>query len=264
MFKKMLISATCFALIACGGGGGNGGGAPGFTHNQLAENFVQNLNASGQMHVTLVKDSTLQRDFIVVYNPSTDEYVAINIDLYQPNGDALAFYQANQAGHYYDLDVIPGYYETHTRTSYDAWCECYTTEEYETWVPQRYRDRRADITFEKITASPKDLEKMAALKEAVQMGQVSEKLQAQFGLSAERSNEVARLTNAWSKAGGKDLTAKEHDAFSKEVLGFTITEGQSAFQSGNESSINSLIEKAAVTNGTSPENVREIIKGFMN
>lgn len=296
MFKKMIVGAFCFTMIACGGGGtdsifddicfgcGNGDGSGGLNHNQLAEAFVASLNASGNITVTLVKKSTLRENFIVIYNNTTQQHIAVTLDGYVANTDAYAYFEANQARFFTGLEVLPSYTEirigqrTETRPEsfyeFNAECNCHTwvtrdveytvDYEYEHTVPVRYRDIPSQLTFEKIDATPKDLEKMAALKEAAEMSAVSEKLQTSFGLSQERSMEVARLTAAWNKAGGKNLTVNEHDSFSKDVLGFTITEGKNAIQSGNVTSINSLIEKAAITNGTSQENVREIIKSFMN
>jgi len=116
--KKLLMSLTLLAMaVSCSdGGGGNGNGSPsGLNHNQLAESFVNNLNVDPEFSVTLVKGSTLQTNFIVIYDPGTDSYDALNIDLYDPAAnDAAGYYFEHSARGFFDLDVIPGFYETYT------------------------------------------------------------------------------------------------------------------------------------------------------
>ena len=57
----------------------------------------------------------------------------------------------------------------------------------------------------------------------------------------------------------RSLTAADEDAFAKQALGFTISEASNAVASGNVSAVNSLINKAAETNDTSPEHIRELM-----
>lgn len=263
-YKKVSIlgcfAAGVFSLIALlGCGGGNGGGGGGVTHNELAQQFANRLNASGNVSVSLVKTSTLQYDYIVIYNQYTREYVAINIGNYSPSQDAYEFYNANRGQFYYDLDFIPAHSEYDS--VYRSSCQCYVLEE--TRIPNRYRDPITGVTFEKAEASPRDVVRMAALKEAAEIDTAATMLRSDFGLSLERSQEVATLSQAWKKAGGKDLTAAEHDAFAKEILGFTITEAQAKVRNGSAEGIDSLLQRAADANGTSPEHVRQIMNSLV-
>ena len=266
MKKLVLLSLLTLSIVACKSGG-NGNGTATLTHNQLAERFVQNLNLDQDFDVTLVKKSTLENNFIVIYDPFTDSYDAINIDNYDPAINNAADYYFNNSGKFfYDLDVIPGHYETDwTYTiigyDYDGYA-IWGYEPYDTWVPTRYRDRHSGLVFEKTAASAKDLAKVAALKEVAQIDKSAQFLSSEFGLSLDRSKEVARLAAHWKKASKKGMTNAEQDSFSTELLGFSITQGISAATQsaeGNSTSLNSLLEKAANANGITPEHASKLM-----
>ena len=264
-----LSGLILFTLVSCSSGdnGGNGNGADGYTHNELAEKFVQELNLDEEFDVTLAKKSTLEANFIVIYDPYTDSYDAINIDNYDPAIDNAADYYFDNSGRaFYDLDVIPGHYETdytYTVVGYDAdGYAIWGYEIYETWIPTRYRDRYSGFVFEKTNATPKDLAKVAALKEQAELDKSAKFLSKEFGLSLERSKEVARLTSHWKKASLKGMTDAEQDAFSTELLGFSITAGKKAAKramEGDAASLQTLIESAAKTNGITPEHVSKLL-----
>lgn len=139
---------------------------------------------------------------------------------------------------YYDYYWYDDYY-------YDWGCDCYYS-----------------YGYEKNMSTPKDLEKRAAQKEQEYIATTAQKMEAQFGLSADRSQEVAALTLAWKKAGGRNMTKAEADSYTKQLLGFTNTELVEATQSNDLVKIDQLIEKAANTNQTSPEHIREIIRSI--
>ncbi len=266
--KKLIASSLLtLSLVSCNGGGGNGGGAPGYTHNQLAQKFVQQLNLDSEFSVTLVKQSTLQDDYVVIYDPYTDSYDAINIDLYDPALDNAAdYYFSNSGVGYFDLDVIPGHYEVDYSYGiigydYDGYA-IYGYEPYETWVVTRYRDRNSNVTFEKSAASVKDLAKVAALKEVAEISKSAQFLSSEFGLSLNRGKEVARLAAHWKKASKKGMTNAEQDTFSTELLGFSITDGMSAAKAsaeGDSSSLNSLLDAAASKNSITPEHAGKLM-----
>ncbi len=262
MKKLLLTGFLMVTLVGCFGGNGNG--APGYTHNELAEAFVQNLNLDQDFDVTLVKKSTLEANFIVIYDPYTDSYDAINIDNYDPAiNNAADYYYDNSARYFYDLDVIPGHYETdydYTIVGYDSDGNAiWGYEPTEEWVPTRYRDRHSGLVFEKTAATPKDLSKVAALKEVAEISKSAEFLSSEFGLSLDRGKEVARLAAHWKKASKKGMTAAEQDAFSTELLGFSITAGKKAVTSGDSSSIDQLVEQAAAANAITPEHATKLM-----
>lgn len=265
--KKLLMVGTLMAAMVGCNSGGNGDGAPGYTHNELAEKFVQELNLDVDFEVSLVKKSTLQDDFIVIYDPYTDSYDAIDIDNYDPAIDNAADYYFNNSGrNFFDLDVIPGHYEVdynYTIIGYDEYGNSvWGYEPVEVWVPTRYRDRHADITFEKVAATPKDLAKVAAIKEVAMLEKKAQFLSSNFGLSLNRGKEIARLSAHWAKASKKGMTAAEQDTFSTELLGFSITDGIQAAQdmaAGNATNLNDLVQSAAATNGITPEHASRLM-----
>jgi hypothetical protein len=257
--KKVMLAIATLALVACGGGGGNGDGAPslGLTHNQLADLFVTALNSTGAYDVSLAKSSTLHDNFIVIYDYDLQEYDAVNISGWTPGTDPAVYVDGSYAIAYYDLDVLPAHYEY----DYDVFGDLVST-----WIPTRYQDYYTGYVFEKTGTTSKDLLKLSALAEEEVVGNRAEAVATKFGLSVDRSKEVVRLAMAWKKAGGKDLTAKDQDSFSQEMLGFSITEAKSAVKqnlAGDTAALDSLVEKAAETNETTPENVRQIISTYI-
>ncbi len=269
--KKVLSStAILLSLVACNGGGGNGGGSNvggGYTHNQLAVKFVQELNLDAEFDVELVKQSTLQDDYIVIYDPLYDSYDAINIESYDPGYDNAAdYYFDYSASSYYDLDIIPGHYELeydYGIVGYDEYgYAVYGYDYFEVWIPTRYQDYYTGITFEKTAATPKDLAKVAALKEVAEINKTAEFLSSQFGLSLDRGKDVAKLAQNWKKASKKGMTDSELDAFSTELLGFSISAGKVAAESaleGDSASLESLVNQAAETNGITPEHASKLM-----
>lgn len=270
--KKLLLLSLLAVLAACNGGG-NGSGSPAgpsvpsLNHNELAAKFVQELNLDAEFNVSLAKRSTLQEDFIVIFDPYTNSYDAIDIQNYNPNFDNAAdFYFANSARNFFDLDVIPGYYDIeyrYTIVGYD-WdgYPVYGYQPYQIYIPTRYRDYATGITFEKVEASTKDLAKMVAIKEAAELQKSAEFLSSEFGLSLNRGKELAGLKAHWKKSSKKGMTTSEIDAFSTELLGFSLTSGIDAYNAstnGDESQVETLVEQAAAVNGITPEHASKLM-----
>lgn len=261
--KGLVMCAVALVMIACSdGGGGNGTGAPGYTHNELAAKFVLDLNMQEGFEVSLAKDSTLKKNFVVIYDKTNDSYDAISIANYNPALDNAADFYANQESTiHYDLDVIPGYTEAYDYQEEDSDGNLYWVEDTR-WVDTAYRDRHANISFEKISATPKDLAKMSALIQEVKIQKTAQAMTADLGLSMGRAVEVAKLHMHWNKASIKSMTNNEVDSFSTELLGFSMTKGMAAVKSafaGNESELNALINLSANTNGITPEHAKKLM-----
>ena len=270
--KSLLFGLlTLTILTSCSGGNGDGSVAGptigALTHNQLAEKFVQEINLDGEFSVDLVKKSTLQENFIVIYDPYTESYDALNIDNYNPNyDDAADYYFSNSARGFFDLDIIPGHYETefdYTVVDFDDFGNpVYGYEPYDVWVPTRYQDPASGLTFEKAMPTSKDLAKVVALKEAIEIQKSAEFLSAEFGLSLNRGKEIAALQSHWKKVSKKSMTNLEVDTFATELLGFSLTTGIEAYNAslaGNSSSLESLVQQSANANGITPEHATQLM-----
>ncbi len=123
-------------------------------------------------------------------------------------------------------------------------------------LPFWYKHIETGLIFEKTESTPKDLAKVAAISEALELEKQGKLLSENFGLSLTRANEVARLTRHWQKASQKGMTKKEIDTFSKELLGFTFSTGHKALKraiNGDPSELDQLIEKASFHNDITPE-----------
>ena len=108
------------------------------------------------------------------------------------------------------------------------------------------------------TSSIKDLEGLAAKLENQSAEMLSDKLSAQYGLSNDRADVVAKNIFAYNKLSSKRaLTKKEKDFFANELLGANYNQVMNSFSSGV--GVENLLEKAADVNGTSPEQVSAII-----
>ncbi len=112
--------------------------------------------------------------------------------------------------------------------------------------------------------SSKDLEAMGAKLERINIQSLSERLVSNYGLSEERADSVARHLKAYEKISSKrSLTSKEKDFFSNELLGVNYRDAQNAFTGGNNEELNDLVERAAEKNGTSPEQISDILSEIL-
>lgn len=109
-----------------------------------------------------------------------------------------------------------------------------------------------------------DMEKLASMKEQYFLNQMGKQIEAKFGLSFERSMEVAKVAHQFNKlAGSRELTDKDADSFASSIIGHNLKEVEGAMKKsmeGDSSALNSLLEDIATKNETSPENVNKIIR----
>jgi len=106
----------------------------------------------------------------------------------------------------------------------------------------------------------KDLEAMGSQIESERFKNLAERLEANYGLSTDRANSVARNISAYNRLATKrSLTSREQNFFSKELLGVNYKNARNAILSGDKKDLDNLLETAADTNETSPEQVSAII-----
>lgn len=238
--KRLSIGIAAIGLLACNGGGGGGGGTVGggtigYTHAELAQDFEDAMWYDLGYDVELVKTYTAQTGYVVVYDYDLGTYDAYDIYDYIAGEDISNYLDLYEYNFYYDL--IP------TGTGY-------------------YRDPVTGTLFEKTEVTPKDRLKIAAFEEGLMINKAAERLSANFGLSAERSQEVAKLSYLWKKQPKERMTDADHDRFASAILGHSLTEFKSATDKmlkGDKSELDRLISDAADLNGLTPEDANQVV-----
>ena len=121
----------------------------------------------------------------------------------------------------------------------------------------------SSLVFEKTGGSVKDLEKAAALVEQYRTEALAAGLASEFGLSDDRSIEVAKLATSWEKLSKtRALTNADANSFAQELAGVNfsqINNAAKAMVNGSTGEMNSIIIKAAEVNGTTSENMSAIM-----
>jgi len=116
--------------------------------------------------------------------------------------------------------------------------------------------------FSVATPSNKDLETLGAKIEVRGSEELGEKLVADYGLSEQRAQKVARTINAYQRITSKrSLTEREQNSYSQELLGVDYKKAKNAIMQGEN--FDQLMEDAAEKNGTSPEQVSAIIRDMI-
>ena len=109
----------------------------------------------------------------------------------------------------------------------------------------------------------KDLEKLAAIDERELIGEKASAIEENFGLSADRSQNVSRAIFHLNKIKNKrSLTEKDYNVFSNKLLGFNYNKGKNALEKhlqGEGEELEELLAQAADVNGTTPEHMTEIM-----
>jgi hypothetical protein len=228
-----MAAVMTFAMTACGGGGGGGGsvstGGVYFTHSELAREFVKRAYSDGGVSLTLVKGDTEHSGYVVVN--SYYGLQAVYIDGWTVGNDIRAYMNSQS---WYDVYDIGG---------------------------GRYQDNNG-FTYEESSVSNKDLSKMAAMKQAFDIDASAKGIQAQFGLSADRSQVLARLAVQLKNNPKASMTDADYDSYAKEIMGSSIGTLKAALAKqaqGDSTDVMALIDKAAQTNGVGPEQVTQIL-----
>jgi hypothetical protein len=125
-------------------------------------------------------------------------------------------------------------------------------------------DYGTERLFSEAVASIKDVELMGTKVEDQNAISLGEKLAAQYGLSNDRGQVVAKTIAAYNKLASKrSLTPVEKDQFSNNLLGVDYKTAEKGFKGGDAKEFETLMERAAKTNGTTPEAVSAIVKDMV-
>lgn len=124
------------------------------------------------------------------------------------------------------------------------------------------------LLFSETSLTNKDTLKRAAVVEQYLVLEMAKQVKGKFGLSAERSLKVAKAANHFRKQSSKRaLTNEDTNAYASEIIGSdfkAITKAYESTLNGNVTAFESVLEKAAEKNGTTPENIAVILtKYFM-
>lgn len=250
-FVAAVLSAL--ALSACGGGAAEVSHATVDVRNA----FIAAANADG-VKVSFVSDSEKKANTVII-SDKAGAYFAYDLSNYTSGQDFNDWLTAN-------MNAVSGRLTPEHATgcsSYDADNNCESTYDY----IGGYRDDATGIEYEENSATSKDLQKIAAFKQSVNISRSTETLKARFGLSDDRAREVARLAVQLAGRSPRSMTDADYDSFSMELTGSSIRQmraAMSASREGNTGLYNDLVDKAAKVNGVGPEHMNEIIKGLMN
>lgn len=113
----------------------------------------------------------------------------------------------------------------------------------------------------------KDLERLGYTKESLINEVASLEIEETYGLSEERSLEVAKILNAFQKYKKKRaLTDTERNIMTKKLLGIDFKTTKLALDEhiqGNPDKLQDVLEIAAEINNTSPEHIQELIGEYL-
>lgn len=119
------------------------------------------------------------------------------------------------------------------------------------------------LLFSETSVTNKDTLKKAAVVEQYLVVEMAKQVKGKFGLSADRSLQIAKAANHFRKYSTKRaLTSEDTDAYATEIIGSNFAAITKAYENGIKgdlSSFNSVMDKAAEKNGTSPEKMAEIV-----
>jgi len=248
MKKLLLVTALLTTLVSCKQSGSNP------SQSDLVNGFMDQLAqeyGSGYSY-EFVKAGQDNSSFLVftIWDGSTDYNFAVD----------FSNYRLGQS--FYDYASTHTYFGGLTYYS-DGTFSCSTG-------CHKFDDSPAytSMTFEKTSGSTKDLEKAAAFAEAMAVESSAQKMAAEFGLSEERSLKVAKLSQSWQKLSkSRALTDSDANAFSKELVGVDVSKVKAAAQAVKEGSSNQMdevLQRAAEVNGTTSENMAQIMSKFFN
>lgn len=130
---------------------------------------------------------------------------------------------------------------------------------------ETFRDQFGNL-YDEAGATQKDLETLDALEEESALRETGRKIAAEFLLSEEQSFRLARISSEWQTiAKSRQMTVKDVEAFTQDVVGIDLSSIRSATQraaEGNTVELEKIIQKAANNLDTTPENMKAILASF--
>lgn len=236
---KILLSLALASLTACGGGGSGSYSTGGvyFTHEQLANEFVRRVNTDvAGYNLTLMKANTEQYGYIVVQgvyanDPYNSYYDAYYIQDWGVGQDLNQYLWDYQNYFYYSLNYIGnGYYEATDGTLFDE------------------------------VGDSKNFETLQASAQKIVNNHVSAVLMTEYGMNEETATLAAKLSNAMRN--NPDITSADVDSASKKLIGYSVTDLNQTFQSGDESAIREKVEAIEAKTGMDEAKLQKLALDF--
>ena len=160
-------------------------------------------------------------------------------------------YAVNRDGDLSNLIPVSEYTYRTSDLTYDPYYDDY----YYRWVTHTGYKDPAGNTYEEKSSSSKDLESMGANIETERNSGLSSHLESNYGLSADRAQEVAKVTTAFNKIQNKrSVTDREKSYYTKSILGVDYAAGKAALEKhlqGESSDLENLMEIAAYVGAAS-------------
>ena len=277
MKTTIILSVALLALVGCN--------KQKSTYKGNADAFLAEMNSSTGEDYSIAKLDTEMYGFVVFKNNTTSEYTAYNI-LKWDSGQSFNNYLSGLADTDYVTDLemhAPGvqtvwqeyiidyddytysypniynsYYDTYYTdrppTSYGSWRDITHSTSYFTG---------GGFTFDESRSLAKDLESKLGKDESENIKIVSSALEAQYGLSEDKSLSLAKLYSQYSEMTNlRSLSDAEKKEFEVEAFGVSLNEFEKAFiqkKKGEENNLNTLIQKASEHNELAPEVIRNLI-----
>jgi hypothetical protein len=227
-FKKFLTISVLMVMVACGGSGSR----------DAVSQFISNLNYEDPFDsYFLAKRYTEQGNGWIIVEVAFGEYYAFNMN-------SLNFYGSDLQA-FWDT-AIPAFAIPFTNNFIDI----------------------DGYIYEKTAGSSQDLEKIGAKIEEGNNLQLSEKLVAEYGLSEERSLELAPLIREYQNLEKiKEISDADANAFLGEALGIDVKAAIAELkksQQGQSNNLQGFIDQAANHNGvTNAEDKAALIKKLL-
>lgn len=230
--------SVSLVLTACGGGGNGSGsvstGGTYFTHDQLAAEFVRRVNTDvAGYSLTLVKSDTLQYNWVVVHDNVYGTDDAYYIGAYSVGMDLSNYLAANSYQFYYNL----------------------------IWDPSTniYTDPVTFTQFSIAQESTANLETVQAASQDAVLAHVAKSLRDTYGMSAEKSVDVANVAYQLRTAPKGSITNADVDSLSTSLFGSSVSEIQEAMKSGNKAALDEKMKQAASVTGMGIENTQRLL-----
>jgi hypothetical protein len=127
----------------------------------------------------------------------------------------------------------------------------------------KYKDSEG-LTYEQADLSAKDLEAVQAAVDQINEHRLGLGLATRFGLSNEQGLRLSKAVTEWDQISkSRQMTERDVAALTSDLFGIdvaTIKKASSAYVNGDQALANDLINKAADSLDTTPENLRRMFE----